>query len=151
MATVYDFLEMWQGSQNPHTAWKQSPTPNKHMAAVGYISDAEEIFKASWLLFQHDGVAAFKFSERSPLPPNWAAKDLHGGRATIFNVRQIRRINHHPVESDEDSTTESISDAENWLKWNGCMDSPHDSEGDCAADDKSDIDYNKRIQDWECP
>jgi hypothetical protein len=30
------------------------------MTAVGYISDTEEIVKASWSNFHHDGAAAFK-------------------------------------------------------------------------------------------
>jgi hypothetical protein len=79
----------------------------------------EEIVKPSRLLFQHDGVAAFKLSERSPLLPGLSAKDLPGGRTQILNVRRIRRINRHPVESDEDSAPESISDTEDWLNWNG--------------------------------
>jgi hypothetical protein len=73
------------------------------MTAVGYISDTEEIVKASWSLFQHDGAAAFKLSERSPLPPALSAKDLPGGKSQILNIRRIRKINRHPVESDEDS------------------------------------------------
>jgi len=85
------------------------------MTAVGYISDTEQIVKASWSLFQHDGAAAFKLSERSPLPTALSAKDLPGGRTQILNVRRIRRINHHPVESDDDSAPESISDTDDWL------------------------------------
>jgi hypothetical protein len=46
------------------------------MTAVGYISDMEEIVKAFWSLFWHDGVAVFKLSEISPLPPAFSAKDL---------------------------------------------------------------------------
>jgi hypothetical protein len=52
---------------------------NKQMTTVGYISDPEEIIKASWSYFQHDGVAAFKFLEKSPVPPALDAKDLSGG------------------------------------------------------------------------
>jgi hypothetical protein len=33
------------------------------MTAVGYISDTEEIVKASWPLFQHYGAAAFKLAQ----------------------------------------------------------------------------------------
>jgi len=80
MAKVHNFLEMWQGSQNLHTTQKESPTRNKQMTAVGYISDTEDSVKASWLLFQHEGVAAFKLSERSPLPPALSAKKLAGGQ-----------------------------------------------------------------------
>jgi len=118
MANVHDFLEMWQGSQNVGATQKESRTQNKQMTAVGYISDIEEIVKASWSLFQPDGAAAFKLSQRSPLQPALSAKDLAGGRTQILNFRQIRRINRHPVESDEDSAPESISDTEDWLNWN---------------------------------
>jgi hypothetical protein len=45
---------------------------------MGFISDTEEIIKASWSLYQHDVAAAFKLSERSPLPPHFSAKDLPG-------------------------------------------------------------------------
>jgi len=79
MAKVHDFMGMWQGSQNLHATQKQSRAQNKQMTAIGYISDTEEIVKASWSLFQHDGVPAFKLSERSPLPPPLSAKDLPGG------------------------------------------------------------------------
>ena len=124
MAKVHDFLEMWQGSQNLHTTQKESCAEIKQMSAVGYISDTEEIVKASWSLFHHDGAAAFKLSERSPLPPALSAKDLPGGRTQILNVRRIRRINRHPVGSNEDSAPESISDTEDWLNWNGDLDNP---------------------------
>jgi hypothetical protein len=121
------------------------------MTAVGYILDTEEIVKASWSLFQHAGAAAFKLSERSPLPPALSAKDLPGGRAQILNVRRIRRINRHPVESDEDSAPESISDTDDWLNWNSNLDNRNDSEDDCAADDESEIEQYSGIEDSECP
>jgi len=79
MAKVHDLLEMWQGSQNLRDTQKESRAQYKQMTAVGYISDTEEIVKSSWSLFQHDGAAAFKLSERSPLPPALSAKDLPGG------------------------------------------------------------------------
>jgi len=128
MAKVHDFLEMWQGSQNLRATQKESRAQNKQMTAVGYISDMEEIAKASWSLFPHDGAAVFKLSERSPLPPALSAKDLLGGRTQILNVRRIRRINCHPVGSDEDSAPECISDTDDWLNWNGDLDNPNDSE-----------------------
>jgi hypothetical protein len=106
MAKVHDVLEMWQGSQNLCATQKESRSQNMQMTPVGYISDTEEIVKASWSLFQHDGAAAFKLSERSPLPPPLSAKDLPGGRTQILNVPRIRRISHQSVESDEDSTPE---------------------------------------------
>jgi len=151
MAKVHDFLEMWLGRQNLRATWKECCAQNKQMTAIGYISDSEEIVKASWSLFQHDGVAAFKLSERSPLPPPLSAKDLPGGRTQILNVCWIRRINRHPVESDENSPPESISDTEDWLNWNGGLDNPNDSEDDCAADVESDMEQDNSIEDPESP
>jgi hypothetical protein len=48
MAMVHDFLEMCQGSHNLRATQKESCSQNKPMPAVGYISDMEEIVKASW-------------------------------------------------------------------------------------------------------
>jgi len=121
------------------------------MTAVGYISDTEEIFNASWSLIQHDCAAAFKLSEKSPLPPTLSAKDLPGVRTQILNVHRIRSINCHPVESDDHSALECISDTEGWLNWNGDLDNPNDSEDDCAADIESDIEQDNSIEDPECP
>jgi len=150
MAKDHDFLEMWQGSQNLRATQKESRAQNKQMTAVGYISETQESVKASWSPFQHDGAAAFKLSERSPLPPALSAKDLPGGRTQILNVRQIRSMNRHPVESDDDSAPESISDTDDWLNWNGDLDNPNDSEDDCTADNESDIGPNNGIEDPEC-
>jgi hypothetical protein len=66
MAKVHDFVEMWQGCQNLCTTQKKFRTENKRMTTVEYILAMEEIVKASWSLFQHDGADAFKLSERSP-------------------------------------------------------------------------------------
>jgi hypothetical protein len=151
MAKVDDFLEMWQGSQNLRPTQKESRTQNRQMTAVGYISDTEEIVKASWSLFQHDGAAAFTLSQRSPLPPALSAEDIPGGRTQILNVRRVPRINRHPVASDKDSAPESILDTEDWLTWNGDLDIPNDCEEDCAADDNSNIEHNNCIEDLECP
>jgi len=79
MAKVHDFLEMWQGSQTLRATQMESHAQNKQMTAVGYISDTEEIVKASWSKFHHDGAAAFKLCEKSPVPPALSAKDLPGG------------------------------------------------------------------------
>jgi hypothetical protein len=75
------------------------------MTAVGYILDTEEIIKASWWLFQNDGGAAYKLSERSRLPPGLSAKDLPAGRTQIINVRRIGKIKRHSVESDNNCAT----------------------------------------------
>jgi len=151
MGKVHDFLEMWQGSQTLLATQKESRAHSKQMTAVGYISDTEESVKASWSLFQHDGAAAFKLSERSTLPPALSAKDLPGGRTQISNVRLIRRINCHPVASDDDSAPESISDTADWLYGNGNLGNTDDCEDDCAADDDSDIGPNNGIEDLEYP
>jgi hypothetical protein len=68
-----------------------------------------------------------------------------------LNACRTWRNNSHPVESDENSAPESISDTDDWLNWNGDLDNPNDSEEDCAADDKSDIEHNNGIDDVECP
>jgi len=117
------------------------------MTAIGYISDMEEILKASWSLFQLDGAAAFELLERSPSPPTVSAKDLPGKCTQMLNVRRIQIINGHPVEIDEDSAAERILDTENWLKLNGDFDNPNDSQDDCAADDEANIEHNNAIED----
>jgi hypothetical protein len=142
MAKVNDFLERWQGSQTLRCTQKESHTQNKQMTAVGYISDSEEIVKASWSLFQREGAAAFKLSEKSPVPPALSAKDRPAGQTQILNVRRNRRVNHHPAESDEDSSPESISDTEYWLNWNGDLDIPNESEDDWDPDNESDMELD---------
>jgi hypothetical protein len=90
-------------------------------------------------------------SERTLLPPTLSVKNLPGGQTEILNVRQMQRINRHPVESDEDSAPESISDTEDWLDWNGDVDNPNDSEDDYVADVDPDIAQDNIIEDRECP
>jgi hypothetical protein len=151
MAKVHDFLEIWQGSQNLHTTQKESCAQHTEITAIGYISDTEEIVQASWSHFKHDGAAAFKLSERSPLPPALSAKDLPGGRTQILNVRPILGIKSHPVENIKDSTPDSILDTEHWLNWNGNLDNPNGSDEDCATDDDSNIEQNNCIEDPDFP
>jgi len=115
MATILNFLELWQGSQNLRATQRESCTDNKQMTAIGYISGTEEIVKAFWSISKHDGAAAFKSSESSPLPPALTAMALPGGWTHILNFGQINRIDHHPTESDEDSAPASIWDTENSL------------------------------------
>jgi hypothetical protein len=141
---------MWQGSQHLHATQKEFLIQNQPMTAVGYILDTEEIVKASSSLFQHDGAAAFKLLRRSPLPTALSAKDLPGGQTQMVNVRRIRRINHHPAESNAGSTPESISDKD-WLNFNGNLDIPSDTKEDCTAEDKSGIEPGNGIEDLECP
>ena len=102
MAMVHDFLEMWKGSQTLTATEKESRAQNKQMTAVGYISDTEESVTASWSNFHYHGAAAFELLEKSPVPPVLSAKDLPGEPTEVLNVRQIKRIDHHPAESDED-------------------------------------------------
>jgi hypothetical protein len=151
MAKVHDLKGMWQGSQNQRAAQKEFRARKKQMTAIGYISDTEEIVTAFCLLFHHDGAAVFKLPERSPFQPALSVKDLPGGRTQILNVRHIPRINRHPVESEEDSAPDSISDTWDWLNWNGDLDNPNDSEEDSAADDDTDIEHHNCVQDPECP
>jgi len=142
MAKVHDFSGMWQGSLTLRATQNESRAQNKQMTAVGYISDTKEIVKASWSNFDHDGAAAFKLSEKSPVPPGSSAKDLPGGRTEVLNVRRIKRIDRHPSESDDDRSPENISDPENWLTWNGDLDNPNDSEDDWEADNESDTELD---------
>jgi hypothetical protein len=90
MAKAGNIFEIWQGSHNLRATPKESCSLIKQTTAVGYISDTKEIVKASWLLFQHDGAAAFKLSENSTGPPAFYATGLPGGRTQVFNVHQTR-------------------------------------------------------------
>jgi hypothetical protein len=111
------------------------------MTPIGYILDREEILTASWSLVQHDGATALQLSERSPLPPTLSAKDLPGERTQIINVHQIRRINRHPVKSDDDSAPKCISGLDDCQNWNGDLDNENDGKEDCAADYESDVEH----------
>jgi hypothetical protein len=133
MAKVHNVLEMWQGSQNLCAIQTESHAHNKQMTTAGYIPDTEQIIKAFLSLFQHDGAAAFKLSETSPLLPTLTAKNLPGGRTQILIVGQINKINHRPVEGDEHSPPEHISDTEDRLNWNGDLHNAYNSKDDCVA------------------
>jgi len=151
IAKVHDILEMWQGSQNQLTAQKESRAHAKQITAVEYASDTEDFINSSWSLFHYDGAAALKLSKRSPLPPALSANDHPEGRTQMLNVCQIRRINRHPVHSNEDCSSGSISDTEDLLDWNGDLDNPNDSENDCAAEVESGPELDNGIEDPECP
>jgi hypothetical protein len=90
-------------------------------------------------------------SERSSLPPALSAKDLGGRRTQIYNVSQIRSINRHPVESDEDCTPASISDTEDWLNWKRDLYTQNNTVDNCMADFESDIQQGNGIENPECP
>jgi len=79
MSKVHDVLEIWHSSQNLCATERESCPLNEQMTAVKYISDTEEIIKASWSNDQHDGAAEFQFTDSSPLPPARSIQDLHGG------------------------------------------------------------------------
>jgi len=121
------------------------------MTAVGYFSNTEEIIKASWSLFQHEGKAANILSEWFPLQPALSAKDLPGGWTQILNVHRIRGIDHHSIESDEDSAPESISDSENWLNRNRNFHNPNDSKDDYETDFEFDREPDHGIENPESP
>jgi len=78
-------------------------------------------------------------------------RNLPEGRTEVWNVRRIRRINRHRVESDEDCAPETIWDTEDWLNWNGDLDKRNDSVDDCAAEIESDSEWDNTIEDLECP
>ena len=113
MAKVHNIGEMWQGNQNLSATQKECHTQTQQMTAIGYIPDTEEFIKASWSSFWHDGAAALKLSERSPLLPPFSAKDLPGERTQALIVYRIERIDCYPAKWYEDSASESISDNEN--------------------------------------
>jgi hypothetical protein len=151
VAKVHELLEMWQGGQNLRATKEKSRAQHNQMTAQGFISDTEDVVKASWSLIEHDGAAPFRLSERSPLPPALSAKDLHEGRTQILNVRRIWRVHYHAVECDEDCAPQNISDMHDWRNWNGNLDNPNDREEDCAADDESDRDHNDGMEESESP
>jgi len=66
-------------------------------------------------------------------------------------VHRARRINPHPVNCDEHSPPERISDTEYWLNWDEDLDYPDDRVDDCTADIKSDIDQDNAIKVKEYP
>jgi hypothetical protein len=130
---------------------KESRTPYKQMTAVGYLSDTEEILKASWSNFHHDGATALTLSEKSPVPPGLSAKDLPGERTQVLNVHQSKHIDRHPAESDEDTSPKSISDTKNWLNWNGDLDNRNYIKDDWEVDHESDMELDNGSDDSETP
>ena len=147
MGKVHDIVEMGQGSQNLAAIQKESRAQKKQMTAIGYISDTKQILKASWSNIRQDGVAAFKFSEKSPVAPAVSAKDLSGGQTQVLNFCRIKPINSHSAEHDEDSSPESITDTKNWLNCIGDLDNPNDSEDNWEADNEPDIQLENCCED----
>ena len=151
IATVHNFLEMCQGRQHLRATKNESRTQIQQTTAVRYIEDTEEIVKASGSNFQHDGMAAFKFWERSSLPPGLSAKDLPGGLSHVLNVHRIRRIDWHPAKSDEDSSPGCILATDNLLDWNWDFDNPNDTEDNWEAGNESNIELDHGDYDRETP
>jgi hypothetical protein len=83
---------------------------NNYRTAIGYISDTKKIVKAYWLNVHHHTVALYTLLESSNLPPALSTNDLPGGQTQVLNVCEIKRLNQHPVECDENSAPESIVD-----------------------------------------
>jgi len=75
---------------------------------------------------------------------------LPGGRTLIINVWHIQRINHDPIESDQDSAPETISDTADWLHLNENLYIVNDSDDDCAVDGEIDIGQDHSIENPEC-
>jgi len=127
MAKVRYFFVMWQCNHPLSATQKESRGQSTQMTTLGYISDTEEIVKASLSNFHYHDPAAFKLSEKSPVPPALSPMDLPGRRSQVLNVRRIKRIDHHPAESDGHIPTQSIADKQNWRNWNVDSDSRNDS------------------------
>ena len=72
---------------------------------------------------------------------------------TNSNIKCLPNLKNqpHPVESNEDSTPESISDTKDWLHRNGDLGNANDSEDNCPVDDESDINQHIGIENPECP
>jgi len=149
MGKVHNGLKMWQGCECRCATLKESRAQNKQMMAVGYISDTEEIVKQSWSKIQHDGAAAFKLLERSPLTPTLSTTDLPGGRTQVLNVHQIKRIDHHPAKNYEDIAPASIFNTENWLDWNSRLDNHNVSEDHWEVDNEADMELDNGIEDLQ--
>jgi hypothetical protein len=121
------------------------------MRALGYISDTEVVLKGSLAKFQIDGAVKCKWSERSPVPPAFFAKHLHGEASKVFNVGRIKRINCHSANHDQISAPESISDTKNWLDGNGDFDCLIDSEDNWKAGSEPEIELDNSIEDRDTP
>jgi len=103
VANVNNFWGIWWGSQTIGSIQMVFQAHNQQMRAGGLISDTEMIINPDRPLCQHNGVAIFQLSERSPLPPGLCAKHLCIGRTQIVNMYKIRGTKGHPVGCDEDS------------------------------------------------
>jgi len=107
------------GQPKPMCHTKGISRPKQANDSHKYISDTEQIIKASRSNFLHEGAAAFQLSAKSPLPPALSATDLPEGWTEAFNVHRHKRIECHPAKSNDDSASESICDTPKlaWLEW----------------------------------
>jgi hypothetical protein len=151
MASTHDFLEMWQGSEKLRATQKAAKAQNKQMTAMGYISDSEEVESSSWASFAHDGLAAFKSNEKTPLPKSLPLTELQNGKTQVLNVRRIPRINRQPGLTDEESAGEDNTDTEDWLHWDGDMESGAEDESDSSTDDEHEMDRILDTHEKESP
>jgi hypothetical protein len=149
MAQVHDFLDMWDGSQKLRRMQRAARAQNREMTAMGFISDTEETVNEGWSSFKHDGVAAFKASERTcGLPASLPQTELPDGRTQILNVRRIRRINRSALESDQESTSDMDTDSEDWLNWDGDVDDLTNDESEHSAAETSENDSLEQCSDF---
>jgi len=145
MAKVFNFLEMWQGSQNLHATQKKSGSENNQMKAIRYMSNTEETVKVSWSNFWQEGAAAFQLLEISPLRPALSTKDLSGWRTQVLNFSQNNTFDHHPAKGCQDWVPEYTSNTGNWLYRDGDFKHPKESEDDWEADNRSDMELENGI------
>jgi len=127
MAKVQEILEMWQGSQNLCGSQGGSRTQKKQITAVGYITDMEEIVKASWSLFQHDvwlhlncqkDFLCHGLTLQMTFLEAWLKYQMFAeSEEWIVIQSKVMRIAH----------LQSILDAQDWLNWTGDMDIPNDT------------------------
>jgi len=68
-----------------------------------------------------------------------------------LNVRQIKQINPHPAESDEDGSPESMLDTENCLDWDRDLDNTIDSEVNREVDNDSNLELDIGVKDSVTP
>jgi len=54
------------------------------------------------------------------------------------------------VHHDKNNASQTISDTDDWLDWNGYLDNPNNIEADCMADVKCDIEPENIKADPDC-
>ena len=121
------------------------PEPGDYPGFTGIIPD--------WIIRSGSGSNPVLLADNPEplLTLPFSAKDHHGGWTQIWNVSRIWRINHHPVESNQDSPLECISDTEDWLNRNENSDNATVSDDNWAVDIESDIEHDNGIEHPEYP